>query len=71
MSKVVVQYRDSCRYCHDAKGFLRGMEITFEEEYQPVGQVTQILVDGKTIGGYEDLLALSQSQTQWDETFNG
>tara|TARA_Y100000992_G_C20985326_1_gene359334 strand:- start:245 stop:388 length:144 start_codon:yes stop_codon:yes gene_type:complete len=47
------------------------MEITFEEEYQPIGQVPQILVDGKTIGGYEDLLALSQSQTQWDETFNG
>jgi len=45
------------------------MEIEFEEEYQPTGQVPQIYAGDKHIGGYTELVQLSQSLTDWDSTF--
>jgi glutaredoxin len=47
------------------------MEIEFQEEYQETGSVPQIYAGEKHIGGYTELLELSQSLTEWDETFNG
>tara|TARA_Y100000389_G_scaffold204509_1_gene257537 strand:+ start:2083 stop:2280 length:198 start_codon:yes stop_codon:yes gene_type:complete len=56
MSKVLIKSRDDCRYCKDAKDFLSGMEIAYTEEFQSNGKVPQIFVDGKNIGGYDDLV---------------
>lgn len=68
---VKIFSRDDCSFCSQAKQFLDGMEIEFEEEYQPTGQVPQIYAGDKHIGGYTELVALSQSITEWDETFDG
>ena len=68
---VKIFSRDDCSFCTQAKQFLDGMEIEFEEEYQPTGQVPQIYAGDKHIGGYTELVALSQTITEWDETFNG
>lgn len=69
--RVLIKSRDDCTFCSQAKQFLNGMEIEFEEEYQPTGRVPQIYAGDKHIGGYTELLELSQSITEWDETFNG
>jgi len=71
MNKVLIKSRDDCKFCNDAKGFLQGMEIEFEEEYAPSGQVPQIYVGDNHIGGYTELIELSQSQEAWEKTFNG
>ena len=68
---VKIFSRDDCSFCTQAKQFLDGMEIEFEEEYQPTGQVPQIYAGDKHIGGYTELVELSQSIIKWDETFNG
>ena len=68
---VKIFSRDDCSFCSQAKQFLDGMEIEFEEEYQPTGQVPQIYAGDKHIGGYTELVALSQSITEWNETFDG
>ena len=68
---VKIFSRDDCSFCSQAKQFLDGMEIEFEEEYQPTGQVPQIYAGDKHIGGYTELVARSQSITEWDETFDG
>lgn len=70
MSNVVIKSRDDCKFCYDAKGFLTGMEVSYTEEYQPYGTVPEIFVNGISIGGYEDLISLSQTQSEWDATFN-
>ena len=46
------------------------MEVSYTEEYQPYGTVPEIFVNGISIGGYEDLVSLSQTQSEWDATFN-
>jgi glutaredoxin len=69
--RVLIKSRDDCSFCSQAKQFLNGMEIEFEEEYQPTGQVPQIYAGDKHIGGYTELIQLSQSITEWDDTFNG
>ena len=69
--RVLIKSRDDCSFCSQAKQFLDGMEIEFEEEYQPTGQVPQIYAGDTHIGGYTELVQLSQSLTDWDETFNG
>jgi len=66
---VKIFSRDDCSFCTQAKQFLNGMEIEFEEEYQPTGQVPQIYAGDKHIGGYTELVQLSQSLTDWDSTF--
>lgn len=70
MHKVLIKSREDCKYCTEAKHFLIGMEINFEEEYSPTGKVPQIYVGDNHIGGYKELMELSQSQ-EWDKTFNG
>lgn len=67
--QVKIYSRDDCTYCQQAKEFLTGFEIDFVEEYQPTGRVPQIYAGDKHIGGYDDLISLSQSVTEWDETF--
>ena len=67
--QVKIYSRDDCTYCQQAKEFLTGFEIDFVEEYQPTGRVPQIHAGDKHIGGYDDLISLSQSVTEWDETF--
>lgn len=69
--RVLIKSRDDCSFCSQAKQFLNGMEIEFEEEHQPTGQVPQIYAGDTHIGGYTELVQLSQSLTEWDETFNG
>lgn len=66
---VKIFSRDDCSFCSQAKQFLNGMEIEFEEEYQPTGQVPQIYAGDTHIGGYTELVQLSQSLTDWDSTF--
>jgi glutaredoxin len=66
---VKIFSRDDCSFCSQAKQFLDGMEIEFEEEYQPTGQVPQIYAGDTHIGGYTELVQLSQSLTDWDSTF--
>lgn len=69
MMVVKILSRDDCKFCKDAKEFLTGMEVEFIEEYQPTGKVPQIYVGEKHIGGYDDLIALSQSMSDWDSYF--
>jgi len=68
---VKIMSRDDCTYCQQAKEFLTGFEIEYVEEHQPSGRVPQIYVGDKHIGGYMELLELSQSMTEWEKTFNG
>jgi glutaredoxin 3 len=70
-AKVVVYTTRYCPYCHSAKSFLRSKKVPFEEIdvseddamrdklVKMSGQETvpQIFADGKSIGGYEDLVA--------------
>ena len=56
---VIIKTRSDCKYCKDAKDFLTGMEIQYTEEFQPEGKVPQIFVDGKHIGGYDELVNYS------------
>lgn len=67
---VKIFSREDCTYCQQAKEFLTGFEIDYVEEHQPTGQVPQIYVGEKHIGGYMELVALSQSYSEWEETFN-
>lgn len=71
-SKVVVYTTDYCPYCRAAKDHLRSKKIAFQEidvthddtmreklvEMTGRPTVPQIFVDGKSIGGYEDLVRL-------------
>jgi glutaredoxin len=66
---VRILSRDDCTYCQQAKEFLTGFEIEYVEEHQPTGRVPQIYAGDKHIGGYDDLISLSQSLAEWDETF--
>lgn len=74
-AKVVVYTTGYCPYCRAAKDFLRSKGVAFEEidvgddeklREQLVrmsGQETvpQIFADGRSIGGYEDLVAYYRS----------
>ncbi len=73
--KVVIYTTGSCSYCRAAKDFLKSKKVVYDEIdvtrdevmreklAQMTGQITvpQILVDGKSIGGYEDLLRFYES----------
>jgi len=67
---VKIYSREDCSFCQQAKEFLTGFEIDYVEEHQPTGQVPQIYAGEKHIGGYTELVELSQSITKWEETFN-
>ena len=53
---IKIMSRDDCKFCKDAKDFMTGMNIEFEEEHQPEGRVPQIYFGEKHIGGYQELL---------------
>lgn len=70
--KVVIYTTDYCPYCRAAKDLLRAKGIAFEEQDVTQNEamreklvemtggrttVPQIFVDGKAMGGYDDLAA--------------
>ena len=74
--RVIIYTADYCPYCKAAKKFLTTKSVTFQEvdvthdddQRQKLVQMTggretvpQIFVDGKPIGGYDDLVALYAS----------
>ncbi len=75
MSKVVLYTTDTCPYCFAAKKFLKSKKVVFEEIdvtgddatrstlVEMSGQMTvpQIFSDGKSIGGYEELVEYYRS----------
>ena len=75
MSKVVVYTTNTCPFCFAAMKFLKSKKVIFEEMdvtgdealrekiVQMSGQMTvpQIFSDGKSIGGYEDLVEYYRS----------
>jgi len=67
--KVLIKSRDDCTFCQQAKEFLTGFEIDYVEEHQPTGQVPQIYAGERHIGGYTELVELSQS-SEWDQVFD-
>lgn len=75
MAKVLMYTKEVCPYCVRAKNLLQSKNIAFEEiriDKKPpefyenlkkqTGWMTvpQIFINGKMIGGYEDLKALDQ-----------
>lgn len=59
---IVIYSTDTCRYCVEAKKYLNNRGLSWTEqaphtEGWPTGMKTvpQIVIDGKHIGGYEDL----------------
>jgi glutaredoxin len=54
--KVIIKSREDCRFCTEAKMFLQGMDIEYNEEHQPEGRVPQIYIDDEFIGGYQELI---------------
>lgn len=54
--QVKIYSREDCKFCKDAKDFLIGMGISYEEETQPTGMVPQIYIGEQHIGGYKELL---------------
>jgi len=77
MRKIEIYTRLGCGYCSAAKSMLTGMGIAFsefdltgdergiQELIQRTGRrtVPQIFIDGESIGGYEELVALRTSGT--------
>lgn len=73
--KIVIYTTAHCPYCHAAKEFLTSKKVVYEEIdvtrddamreqlAQRTGQMTvpQIFADGRSIGGYEDLVRHYQS----------
>jgi len=75
MSKIVIYTTAYCPYCFAAKKFLESKKVPFEEIdvsrdeamrgklVKMSGQMTvpQIFFDGKSIGGYEDVVEYYRS----------
>lgn len=75
MAKVEIYVQDFCGYCARAVALLQKKGVPFEEKYAPNGSanraeaiarsggrttVPQIFVDGRHIGGSDDLIALDR-----------
>lgn len=75
MPKIEIYVQDFCPYCARAVGLFRQKGVPFEEIYAPHGSaerrqaversggrttVPQIFIDGRHIGGCDDLLALDR-----------
>jgi glutaredoxin 3 len=75
MPKIEIYVQDFCPYCARAVGLFRGKGVPFEEIYAPHGSearreaaarsggrttVPQIFIDGRHIGGCDDLMALDR-----------
>lgn len=76
MSKVTIYTTNYCPYCVRAKSLLKQLDVSFEEIDVTEDQATreklvemsggrktvpQIFINGKGIGGYDDLAALHKS----------
>ena len=76
MVKVEVYTTPFCPYCQSAKALLKRKGVTFEEIDAPHGSsarrnavarsggrstVPQIFIDGRSIGGFDDLSALDRA----------
>lgn len=75
MSNVVLYTKSTCPYCRAAKALLRSKQVDFREyeiSTSPAlrgemiaksGRLTvpQIFIEGRAIGGYDDLSALNAS----------
>jgi len=75
MPKIIVYTRDYCPYCRQAKALLQSKDVNFEEinmgddealQEKILSQsgrktVPQIFVDGKPLGGYQELRDLDAS----------
>lgn len=69
MSEILIYSKDNCHYCTQAKILLQSKKIDFREviigkditreefleEYPSVRSVPYIIIDGKAIGGFEEL----------------
>ena len=83
MPKVIVYTRDYCPFCKHAKALLQSKGVEFEEidigddealqeeiwRLSRLKTVPQIFVDGKPVGGYEELRRLDASG-ELDELLN-
>ncbi len=72
MSKVVIYTTSYCPYCTGAKALLRSKNVDFEEidvtydkdlreqaqRFSGRRTVPQIFIDGRPVGGYEDIRQL-------------
>ena len=74
MKEVIVYSKNMCGYCVQAKNWLKNKNIEYKEiniEEQPEARefviseghrtMPQIYVDGKSIGGYQQLIQLNES----------
>jgi glutaredoxin 3 len=75
MKPVTVYTTDFCPYCHSAKALLEKRGVTYEEinlardadarnklqEITGMFTFPQILIDGQTIGGFDQLLAADRA----------
>lgn len=75
MPRVVIYTKDYCSFCNHAKALLRSKNVDFEEIdvtrderlQQEVQRLTgyrtvpQVLIDGKSVGGFDDLSQLDLS----------
>jgi glutaredoxin 3 len=75
MTQIIIYTKDNCAYCEFAKKFLKSKNLSFEEirvdlhpdqlaEMEQRSQrrtVPQIFINNQSIGGYDDLMKLSNS----------
>lgn len=76
MAKILIYTKEHCHYCTRAKSFFDAKNISYEEiriDIHPEKRVEmehlsgrrtvpQIFINGKSIGGCDDLMALAKSQ---------
>ena len=76
MKKVILYSKNLCGYCTMAKTWLNNKNIQYEEisieepemrekfmkDYPHLRTMPQIFVDGKNIGGYQQLIQLNESE---------
>ena len=74
MKEVIVYSKNMCGYCVQAKNWLKNKNIEYKEiniEEQPEARefviseghrtMPQIYIDGKSMGGYNELVKLNES----------
>lgn len=75
MSNILIYTKAACPYCHQAKELLTQKDLTYTEividanekkrdkmiELSGGSTVPQILINGKPIGGFDDLSELNSS----------
>jgi len=68
--RVLIKSRDDCKFCNNAKLFLKALDIKYIEEHKAIGIVPQIYFGDKYIGGYQDMVELYATK-EWDELLEG